>query len=255
MASTNKSPSLNSTMHTETVTEVKHLTDKLFSFKTTRDPGFRFEAGQFTMIGLKDTPKRAYSMVNGPNEDYLEFLSIVVPEGPLTSKLKDIKVGDQVEVGNKAVGTLTCDSLMPNRNLWLIGTGTGLAPFVSICRDPNTYLKFNKIIVCHTVREKKELAYYDYLFNMTMQDMLQYFPTVTREPDWPNQGRITTFIKEETLFKTLGTPKWSPENDNVMLCGSPEFNTEMIEYLKDGGWQVGTNGKPADFVYEKAFVG
>tara|TARA_B100000965_G_C19600070_1_gene762081 strand:- start:2368 stop:3096 length:729 start_codon:yes stop_codon:yes gene_type:complete len=242
-------------MYTETVTEVKHLTDNLFSFKTTRSPGFRFEAGQFTMIGLDNTPKRAYSMVSGPSDDYLEFLSIVVEDGPLTSELVKIKVGDPIKVGKKAVGTLITDSLIKGKNLWLIGTGTGIAPFVSICRDAKSYLKFENIIVCHTVRTKKELAYYDYFFNLTMQTMIQYFPTVTRDDDWPNKGRITNLIKDDSVFKTLELPKWSPDTDAVMLCGSTDFNKEMMAYLKDGGWNVGTLGEPATYVYEKAFVG
>ncbi len=242
-------------MYTETVTEVKHLTDNLFSFKTTRSPGFRFEAGQFTMIGLDNTPKRAYSVVSGPSDDYLEFLSIVVEDGPLTSELVKIKVGDPIKIGKKAVGTLITEPLIKGKNLWLIGTGTGIAPFDSICRDAKSYLKFENIIVCHTVRTKKELAYYDYFLHLTMQTMIQYFPTVTRDDDWPNKGRITNQIKYDSVFKTLELPKWSPDTDAVMLCGSTDFNKEMMAYLKDGGWTVGTLGEPATYVYEKAFVG
>tara|TARA_B100001113_G_scaffold349760_1_gene345700 strand:+ start:7759 stop:8487 length:729 start_codon:yes stop_codon:yes gene_type:complete len=242
-------------MSKETITEVKHLTEHLFSFKTTRSPGFRFEAGQFTMIGLDNTPKRAYSMVSGPADDYLEFLSIVVENGPLTSELVKIKVGDTINIGKKAVGTLITDSLTKGKNLWLIGTGTGIAPFVSICRDAKSYTKFEKIIVCHTVRTKNELAYYDYFFNLTMQNMIQYYPTVTRDKDWPNIGRITNLIYDNTVFKNLELPKWNPETDAVMLCGSTDFNKEMMTYLNNGGWIVGTLGEPATYVYEKAFVG
>ena len=242
-------------MAKETVTEVIHLTDNLFSFKTTRDPGFRFEAGQFTMIGLDGTPKRAYSMVSGPYDEYLEFLSIVVEDGPLTSELVKIKVGDTINVGKKAVGTLITDSLTKGKNLWLIGTGTGIAPFVSICRDPKTYVKFENVIVCHTVRTKKELAYYDYFVNLTMKNMIQYFPTVTRDTEWVNQGRITNLIKDQSVFQNLELPVWTHQSDAVMLCGSTDFNKEMMEYLGQGGWTVGTLGEPATYVYEKAFVG
>ncbi len=243
-------------MYTEKVIEVKHLTDNLFSFKTTRSQGFKFEAGQFTMLGLAEHKIfRPYSMVSGPVDDYLEFLSVAIPDGPLTSKLKNIKVGDEIQIGYKAVGTLMTDSLSKARNLWLIGTGTGIAPFVSICRDAKTYLRFNKVIVCHTVRTPKELAYYDYFFNLTMKDMIQYFPTVTRHDDWPNKGRITKFINSKEIFKILELPVWHHDTDCVMLCGSTNFNKEMMSMLKDNNWNVGTISNPADYVYEKAFVG
>ncbi len=243
-------------MYTEKIITVKHLTKNLFSFKTTRNEQFEFEAGQFTMLGLAGGKiYRPYSMASGPVDSYLEFLSIAIPDGPLTSKLKNIKVGDEIKLGYKAVGTLRTDSLTKAKNLWLIGTGTGIAPFVSICRDAKTYLKFNKIIVCHTVRTQKELAYYDYFFNLTMKDMVQYFPTVTREDNWPNKGRITNFIKSKEIFKILEIPVWHHDTDCVMLCGSTSFNKEMISMLKDNGWNVGTVGNPADYVYEKAFVG
>jgi ferredoxin--NADP+ reductase len=253
MASTNWRPSLNSGMHKEKVISVKHYSDKLFSFKTTRNAGLRLDARQFTMIGLDNKTTRAYSIVSGPGEDYLEFLSIVVPEGPLTSKLKDIKQGDEILIGPKPVGTLLCDSLKKDTTLWLIGTGTGIAPFVSICRDADTYLKFKKVIVCHTVRTVKELAYYDYFFNLTVQEFIQYYPTVTRE-DWVNKGRITDHIKTGEVFSNLEVPPMTPENDSVMLCGSPDFNAEMIKMLKDNGWQGGSLGRQGNFVYEKAFV-
>ena len=245
-------------MHTETVTEVTHYNKGLFSFKTTRSASFRFEAGEFTMIGLPGTKLfRAYSMVNGPGEEYLEFLSVIVPDGPLTSKLKDIKIGDKITVAPKATGTLLIDSLQPGTNLWMIATGTGIAPFVSICRNPETYVKFNKIFVCHTVRTKSDLAYYDFFLRLTTLEphpLLQYYPTLTQE-EWTNKGRITNLIYSGEAFKTLEAEEFNPEKDSVMLCGGPDFNKEMIDYFKNKNWKVGTTSTVGNFVYEKAFVG
>lgn len=245
-------------MLTETVTEVNHINSGLFSFKTTRSASFRFEAGEFTMIGLPGTKLfRAYSMVSGPGEDYLEFLSVIVPDGPLTSKLKDIKVGDSVTVAPKATGTLLADILTPKTNLWMIATGTGIAPFVSICRDPATYTRFNKIFVCHTVRQQEDLAYRDFFMYLTAgteTPRLQYFPTTTRDSTFPNTGRITDLIDSGKVFEALQTDPWKPETDSVMICGGPDFNRQMIDTMKQGGWTVGSHSAIGNFVYEKAFA-
>ena len=190
----------------EKVTEIHHWTDKTFSFKTTRDMSFRFKNGEFAMIGLEIDGKpllRAYSVVSPNHEDHLEFLSIKVPNGPLTSKLQHIKIDDEIIVNSKPTGTLVCDYLLPGRNLFLFSTGTGLAPFMSIVRDPETYEKFEKIILTHTVRTSKELAYKDLLTNLNNDEIYSevtknnfiYFNTVTREK-WDNEGRITDWIKK-----------------------------------------------------------
>jgi ferredoxin--NADP+ reductase len=250
----------------ETVLSVHHWTDRLFSFTTTRDPALRFSNGHFTMIGLRQPGGkpllRAYSIASANYEEHLEFLSIKVQDGPLTSQLQHIKVGDKIVVGKKPTGTLLIDYLLPGKNLYLLGSGTGLAPFLSVARDPATYERFEKVIVVHGVREVKELAYHDYFMNelpdheflgeMITEQML-YYPTVTREP-FRNQGRITTLIETGKLEKDLGLPKMDPERDRVMICGSPGLLKDLKVILEKKGYSEGSTTSPGDFVVERAFV-
>jgi ferredoxin--NADP+ reductase len=249
----------------ETVTEVHHWTDRLFSFKTTRDQALRFSNGHFTMIGLRVDGKpllRAYSIVSANYEDHLEFLSIKVQDGPLTSRLQHIKVGDKIIVGKKPTGTLLIDYLLPAKNLYLIGTGTGLAPFMCLIRDPATYEKFEKVILVHGVREVKELAYTDYIqhelpdhefLGEMVSKQLLYYPTVTREP-FRNQGRVTTLLETNKIAADLGLPNLDPANDRIMICGSPALNKDMRELLDARGFVEGSTTTPGDYVVERAFV-
>ena len=248
----------------EKVTEIHHWTDKTFSFKTTRDMSFRFKNGEFAMIGLEIDGKpllRAYSVVSPNHEDHLEFLSIKVPNGPLTSKLQHIKIDDQIIVNSKPTGTLVCDYLLPGRNLFLFSTGTGLAPFMSIVRDPETYEKFEKIILTHTVRTSEELAYKDLLTNLNNDEIYSevtknnfiYFNTVTREK-WDNEGRITDWIKENTLWKKVGVESFKPEIDRVMICGSEEMTFDLKQIFEKLGSKEGSTKVQGGFVIEKAFA-
>jgi len=248
----------------EKVTEIHHWTDKTFSFKTTRDMSFRFKNGEFAMIGLEIDGKpllRAYSVVSPNHEDHLEFLSIKVPNGPLTSKLQHIKVDDEIIINSKPTGTLVCDYLLPGRNLFLFSTGTGLAPFMSIVRDPETYEKFEKIILTHTVRTSKELAYKDLLTNLNNDEIYSevtknnfiYFNTVTREK-WDNEGRITDWIKENTLWKKVGVEGFKPEIDRVMICGSEEMTFDLKKIFEKLGSKEGSTKVQGGFVIEKAFA-
>ena len=250
----------------ETVLSVHHWTDRLFSFTTTRDTALRFSNGHFTMIGLRGEGGkpllRAYSIASANYEEHLEFLSIKVPNGPLTSKLQHIQVGDKIVVGRKPTGTLLIDYLLKGKNLYLIGTGTGLAPYMSIVRDPATYEQFEKVILVHGVRQVAELAYYDYLThelpdNEFLGDMVReqllYYPTVTREP-FKNQGRITDLLGTGKLQADLGLPKFDPATDRVMLCGSPEMLRDMKKMLEERGFAEGNTTKQGDFVVERAFV-
>jgi ferredoxin/flavodoxin---NADP+ reductase len=254
-----------SALSTETVTHVRHWTDTLFSFRTTRGPGLRFENGQFVMIGLMIEGKpllRAYSVVSANYEEELEFLSIKVANGPLTSRLQHIKVGEQVLVGRKATGTLLLDNLRPGRNLYLVGTGTGLAPFMSLIKDPVTYERFAKVVLVHGVRETRELAYSEEiqaelprheLIGEMLKDQLVYYPTVTREP-FRNRGRITDIIESGRLFEDVGLPGLDPEHDGVMLCGSPQMLADMAALLKARNFVEGNSSRPGSYVIEKAFV-
>ena len=248
----------------EKVTEIHHWTDKTFSFKTTRDMSFRFKNGEFAMIGLEIDGKpllRAYSVVSPNHEDHLEFLSIKVPNGPLTSKLQHIKVDDEIIINSKPTGTLVCDYLLPGRNLFLFSTGTGLAPFMSIVRDPETYEKFEKIILTHTVRTSKELAYKDLLTNLNNDEIYSevtknnfiYFNTVTREK-WDNEGRITEWIKKNTLWKQVGVESFKPEIDRVMICGSEEMTFDLKKIFEKLGSKEGSTKVQGGFVIEKAFA-
>ncbi|WP_284179490.1 ferredoxin--NADP reductase [Rhabdaerophilum sp. SD176] len=254
-----------SAFNTETVTHVHHWTDRLFSFRTTRNPAFRYENGQFVMIGLPVDGKpllRAYSVVSPNYEEELEFLSIKVPDGPLTSRLQHIKVGEEIIVGRKATGTLLANNLLPGRNLYLIGTGTGLAPFMSLIRDPDVYERFAKVVLVHGVREVAELAYAEQierempnheLLGEQIAGQLIYYPTVTREP-FRNRGRITDLVETGRIFSDIGLPAWDPAQDRVMLCGSPQMLADMVALLEKGGFSEGNSSKPGSYVIEKAFV-
>ena len=249
----------------ERVLSVHHWTDRLFSFTTTRDPALRFSNGHFTMIGLKVDGKpllRAYSIVSANYEEHLEFLSIKVPDGPLTSRLQHIQVGDTIVVGKKPTGTLLIDYLLPAKRLYLMSTGTGLAPFLSVIRDPETYEKFEEVILIHGVREVAELAYHDYLseelprheiLGEMVSAQLKYYPTVTREA-FRNQGRINELLDSGKLFADLGVPPLSPLEDRVMLCGSPEMLATLKELLEKRDFEEGNTTRPGDFVIERAFV-
>jgi ferredoxin--NADP+ reductase len=254
-----------SNFNEETVKSVHHWTDTLFSFTCTRDPGFRFLNGQFTMIGLllEGRPLlRAYSMASANYEEDLQFFSIKVANGPLTSRLQHLKVGDKILVGRKPTGTLIQENLLPGRTLWLLSTGTGLAPFLSVVKDPEAYERFEKIVLVHGTRTVAELAYDDYLTTTLPHDefigelvaeKLIYYPTVTREP-FRNQGRITDLINSGKLFADLGLPEISPENDRLMLCGSPQMLKDVVDLLEGRGFKEGSASDPGHYVIEKAFV-
>ena len=249
----------------EQVTDVHHWTDTLFSFKTTRDPGFRFKSGHFTMIGLEQEGRplmRAYSMASANYEDELEFFSIKVPDGPLTSKLQGIAVGDEILVNSKSTGTLEEGSLLPGKNLYLVATGTGLAPFLSIIRDPEIYEHFEKVILVHGCRYVEELAYRDIItehlpnneyFGEMVREKLIYYPTVTREK-YETNGRITDLLKIGKLTADIGLPQVTPEDDRFMLCGSPSMLKELGEILQARGFRESRNGEIGHYVVERAFV-
>jgi len=255
-----------SALRTETVLEVHHWSDGYFSLKTTRDPGFRFESGHFVMLGIEVDGRplmRAYSIVSPTWEEHLEFLSVIVEEGPLTSRLCHIKPGDSVILSAKPTGTLVIHDLNPGKHLYLFGTGTGLAPFMSIVRDPEAYERFEKIVLVQSVRRVADLAYHDYLTNELpnheflgeeVRAKLIYYPTVTREP-FRNTGRITTLIENGQLCRDIGLPPLNPETDRAMICGSMTMIRE-IEGLLDGrGFQISpSHGHPGDYVIERAFV-
>ena len=249
----------------EEVLSVHHWTDRLFSFTTTRDQALRFSNGHFTMIGLRVNEKpllRAYSIVSANYEEHLEFLSIKVQDGPLTSRLQHIKVGDKIIVGRKPTGTLLIDYLLPGKNLYLLSTGTGMAPFLSVIRDPETYERFEKVILVHGVREVKELAYHDYLtqelpnhefLGEMVREQFLYYPTVTREP-FKNQGRVTDLMESGKLFEDLGVPPLNPAEDRVMICGSPEMLRDLKALCEKNGLPEGNTTKPGAFVIERAFA-
>jgi ferredoxin--NADP+ reductase len=249
----------------ETVTSVHHWTDSLFSFRTTRNGHFRFRNGQFVMIGLELAGKpllRAYSVVSPNYEEELEFLSIKVANGPLTSQLQHIKPGDPILVGTKATGTLLTESLLPGRNLYLFGTGTGLAPFMSLIRDPEVYERFEKVVLVHGVRQVAELAYaetiekelpaHELIGEMAAAQLI-YYPTVTREP-FRHHGRIPDLITSGQLFADIGLPVWDSTKDRAMLCGSPQMLVDMIALLESAGFSEGSSSQPGSYVIEKAFV-
>ncbi|WP_207481146.1 ferredoxin--NADP reductase [Arenibaculum pallidiluteum] len=254
-----------SAFYEERVLRVHHWTEDLFSFTATRSPAFRFENGQFAMIGLMIDGKplvRAYSMVSANYEDSLEFFSIKVPNGPLTSRLKDIREGDTLLVGRKATGTLVADNLLPGRTLYLLATGTGLAPFLSIVKDPMIYDRFERIILTHTCRWEREHAYRDYLRETLPQDeilgemaaeKLTYYPTTTREPS-EHTGRITDLIQSGRLFQDIGAAPFDIATDRVMICGGPDMVQETRSILEARGFVEGSGNAPGHYVVEKAFV-
>ena len=249
----------------ERVLTVHHWTDRLFSFTTTRNTALRFSNGHFTMIGLRVNDKpllRAYSIVSPNYEEHLEFLSIKVPDGPLTSRLQHIQVGDTIIVGKKPTGTLLIDYLLPGKRLYMLSTGTGVAPFLSVIRDPETYEKFEEVILIHGVRQVAELAYHDYItrelprhefLGELVTKQLKYYPTVTREP-FRNQGRMPDLIDSGKLAADLGLPELNPLDDRVMLCGSPEMLASLKELLEKRDFEEGNTTRPGDFVIERAFV-
>ncbi len=251
---------------TEKVLSVHHWNDTLFSFKTTRDSGLRFENGHFVMIGLEVDSRpltRAYSIASPNYEEHLEFFSIKVPNGPLTSRLQYLKVGDDLLVGRKPTGTLISHDLKPGKNLYFLSTGTGLAPFMSLIQDIEAYDKFEKIILIHGVRYVSELAYADFIekelpnnefFGEEVRQKLIYYPTVTREP-FRNQGRLTDLINSGKLFEDIGLPPLNPEHDRAMICGSPQMLADTSKLLDDRGFKVSKRiGEPGDYVIERAFV-
>lgn len=254
-----------SAFNEERVLSVHHWTDRLFSFTTTRDTSMRFSNGHFTMIGLRVDGKpllRAYSIASANYEEHLEFLSIKIEDGPLTSRLQHIKVGDNIIVGRKPTGTLVVDYLLPGKRLYLFATGTGLAPFMSIVRDPSVYEHFEQIILVHGVRIVDELAYHEvltrhlpsheFLGDMVSTQML-YYPTVTRE-DFRTKGRIPDLITSGKLFAELHLPEIDPKEDRVMICGSPGMLRDLKKLLEDRHFQEGNTSTPGDFVIERAFA-
>jgi ferredoxin--NADP+ reductase len=251
---------------TERVLHVHHWNDSLFSFRTTRDPGFRFENGHFVMLGLNVDGRplmRAYSIASPNWEEHLEFLSIKVPNGPLTSRLQHLAVGDEVLVSRKPTGTLVLHDLKPGRHLYLLGTGTGLAPFMSIIQDPETYERFEKIVIAHGVRRINDLAYEQFLIeHMPTHEFLgeharaqlKYHPTVTRE-SFHTQGRLTDHIADGSLAAKAGLPPLDPATDRFMLCGSPSMLQDCRNLLDARGFVVSPRtGEPGDYVIERAFV-
>lgn len=249
----------------ETVTAVHHWTDDLFSFRTTRQPGFRFKNGHFTMIGLQQEKRpllRAYSIASANYADELEFFSIKVPDGPLTSRLQHLKVGDQVLVNSKSTGTLEVDNLRPGKRLYMLSTGTGLAPFLSIIRDPDIYEAYDQVILTHGTRWARELAYQDVILEELPKDeyigdmvksQLLYYPTVTREA-YRNNGRLTDLLRTGKLNADLNLPAISPEHDRFMLCGSPAMLKDLCGLLDKAGFEESRNGYVGEYVIERAFV-
>ncbi len=257
----------------QTVLSVQHWTDRLFSFRVTRPASLRFRSGEFVMIGLMGDPDpatgkqkpllRAYSIASPNWDDALEFYSIKVPDGPLTSRLQHIQPGDQIILRPKPVGTLVHDALLPGKRLWMLATGTGFAPFASLVRDPETYEKFDEIVVMHTCREVGELAYGRTLIEALQDDpligemvagKLRYYPTTTRDQG-DFMGRITDNLASGKVFSDLGLPPMDPATDRAMVCGSLAFNKDVMAILDGFGLREGANSDPAEYVVEKAFVG
>jgi len=259
----------------QTVTQVRHWTDRLFSFRVTRPPSLRFRSGEFVMIGLMQQDAktgrqkpllRAYSIASPAWDDELEFYSIKVPDGPLTSRLQHIAPGDQIILRPKPVGTLVHDALLPGKRIWFFATGTGFAPFASLLRDPQTYTDYDEVIVTHTCREAGELAYgADLIESIRTDDLLEeligegfhrklrYYPTTTREPS-AKMGRITDLMRAGDVFAELGVEPPRPETDRAMICGNLAFNLELKEMLEEYGLEEGANSNPRHYVVEKAFL-
>jgi len=250
----------------ERVLEVRHWTDTQFTFTTTRHPGLRFASGQFVMLGLALEQRpllRAYSIASASYEEYLEFLSIKVPDGPLTSRLQHLRAGDEILVSRKPTGTLLLDDLRAGERLWLLGTGTGAAPFMSLIKDPQTYERFAQVIVVHGVRLRRESAVVRHQIERVMnheilgeesRGKLRYYATVTREP-YVNHGRITTLIDSGRLFRDLRIPPLDSRSDRVMICGSPAMLADTGALLDARGFVISRHiGAPGDYVIERAFV-
>jgi len=254
-----------SAFHREKVLSVRHWTDTLFSFTATRNSGFRFLNGQFAMIGLEVDGRpllRAYSMASANYEERLEFFSIKVQDGPLTSRLQHLKKGDAILVNRKATGTLIHANLLPGRRLYLLGTGTGLAPFLSIIKDAETYERYDKIVLVHGCRQVAELAYGEFIqselpqhefLGELVREKLVYFPTVTREP-FRNRGRLTDLIGSDALTDELDLPPIDPAEDRVMMCGSPAMLADLRTLLEGRGFHEGSHAEPGHYVVERAFV-
>ena len=251
---------------TEQVLSVHHWNDTLFTFTTTRGSSLRFESGHFVMVGLEVEGRplmRAYSIASAHYEEHLEFFSIKVDNGPLTSRLQHLQVGDPVLIGRKPTGTLVLSDLLPGRFLYLFATGTGLAPFMSIIRDPDTYERFEKIVLVHGVRVGSELAYADFIaqelpqhdyLGEQVREKLIYYPTVTREA-FRNQGRLTTLIESGRLCSDIGLPPLDPSRDRAMICGGPEMLKDLRVVLDAQGFKISPGiGQPGDYVIERAFV-
>ncbi|MCF3932921.1 ferredoxin--NADP reductase [Acuticoccus sp. M5D2P5] len=258
------------TIPSETVIETRHYTDDLFSFRTTRPRSFRFRSGEFAMLGLpKEDGKpllRAYSIASPNWADDLEFFSIKVPNGPLTSRLAQIKPGDEILLRPKPTGTLVLDALLPGRTLWLVSTGTGIAPFASVARDPETYEQYERVVLTHTCRTQAELQYgidvvdgirRDEILSEVVGNRLTHVATVTRETAGPNtlEGRVTDLIRSGELFEATELPAWSPDVDRVMICGSTAMIADTRVLCEAAGLDEGSNSAPGRFVVEKAFVG
>lgn len=249
----------------ETILSVRHWNDTLFSFTATRDPGLRFHNGHFVMIGLETEGKplmRAYSIVSANYEEHLEFFSIKVQDGPLTSKLQHLKPGDKLMVSRKPTGTLIMDNLLPGKTLYMLSTGTGLAPFMSIIKDPEVYERYDHVVLCHGVREVSELAYSEFIsseiynnefFGEEARAKLIYYPTVTREA-YRNTGRLTDLITSGKLFSDIGLPPLNAETDRVMMCGSPSMLKDLVVMLEARGFTESRHGAQAHYVIERAFV-
>jgi len=250
----------------QTVLSVRHYTDRLFAFRVTRPQSFRFRSGEFVMLGLMVDGKpllRAYSMASPSWDETLEFFSIKVPDGPLTSRLQTISPGDAILLGTKTTGTLVLDALLPGKRLYLLSTGTGIAPFASIVRDPETYERYEQVILTHTCRLAAELEYGrelaasiggDPLVGEAAAARLVYYPSVTREP-FMRTGRITALMDSGGLFRETGSPPLDPQTDRVMICGSMEMLADCKARCEAAGLTEGSNARPAEFVIEKAFAG
>ena len=251
----------------QTVTKVTHWTDTLFSFRVTRPRSLRFRSGEFVMLGLlgeNGKPLlRAYSIASPAWDDELEFYSIKVPDGPLTSRLQHIKPGEEIILRTKPTGTLVLDALLPGKRLWLFATGTGIAPFASLIRDPETYERYDEVILMHTCRAQAELEYGRQLVDSLEDDpligefvdgKLRYYPTTTQE-DGPLTGRVTDNLTSGKVFEDLGVPPIDPAHDRAMICGSIGFNADMKTILEERGLNEGSNSTPAEYVVERAFVG
>jgi ferredoxin--NADP+ reductase len=272
---TAKAPKTLALPDAQIVTSVRHYTDRLFAFRVTRPASLRFRSGEFVMIGLMQTDEktgcekpllRAYSIASPSWDDELEFYSIKVQDGPLTSRLQHIEVGDEIILRPKPVGTLVHDALLPGKRIWFFATGTGIAPFASLLRDPQTYEDYDEVILTHTCREVGELTYgaeliesirndemLEELIGEGFADKLRYYPTTTREES-PKMGRITDLMRSGEVFADLGVAPLSPENDRAMVCGNLAFNLEIKDMLEGYGLREGANSAPREYVVEKAFL-